>query len=250
VNVLRAEFRKLFTTQTWFWLLIGSLALNALNVVGTLAGSYGSQGYYARHAVDVFGAGSSAFLFVLILGVIGITAEFRHQTITPTVLTTPSRGLVIGAKLVAYLILGVGYAIAGLIVVFAIAVPWLSAKGISLDLGSYGIPRAIFGSLVVVALYAVFGVGFGALITNQAAAVTLSIVISTVVTLLLIAIPGVRNVYPYTPSGAAQAVTLSAVDRHQDHFTFLAPAAGAVVLLAWGLVLAACGVYRMSRDIS
>lgn len=248
-NVLRAEFRKLFTTQVWFWLLLGSLALNALVVIGTMAG-VDSQRDYALNVSDIFGAGGTAYIFVLILGIIGITAEFRHQTITPTLLTTPSRSAVIAAKLIAYLALGFAYALIGLALSLAIALPWLSAKGIDVDFGADDVPRVMIASVLIVSLYAVFGVGFGSLITNQAAAVSLGLVITVVLQGLLTLVPGIRNVYPYTPSGATSAMIINESDRHQDHFTFLTPVQGGIVLLAWGVVLAACGAYRMTRDIS
>lgn len=249
MNVLRAEFRKLFTTQVWFWLLLGSLALNALVVIGTMSGVR-NQMDYALNVSDIFGAGGTAYIFVLILGIIGITAEFRHQTITPTLLTTPSRFVVVAAKLVAYLLLGFVYAVIGLIVSMAIALPWLSAKGIDVDLTADDVPRVMIASVIIVSLYAVFGVGFGSLVTNQAAAVSLGLVVTVVLQGLLTLIPGVRNVYPFTPSGATSAMIIDESDRHQDHFTFLTPVQGGIVLLCWGIVLALCGAYRMTKDVS
>jgi hypothetical protein len=249
MNVLRSEFRKLFTTQTWFWLLLGSLVLNALQVILVVANTHNQADY--RDAIPgIFGGGVFGYVFMLVLGAIGITAEFRHQTITPTVLTTPSRGVVIGAKLLMYLVLGAVYAVLGIVLSLAIALPWLSAKGLDVDLGSDGIVRAMVGTVIIFALYAVLGVGFGALVPNQAAAVTLPIIITVVIEPILSAIPYVRAAYPYFPSGSATALLVQNSDRFQDHYTLLVPVGGALVLLAWGVVLAMCGVYRMNKDIS
>lgn len=248
-NALRSEYRKLFTTQVWFWLLLGNLVLAAIAVIATVATTR-DQSDYVRNVPNIFGAGGSSYVFVMILGIIGITAEFRHQTITPTVLATPSRTQVVGAKLIGYLLLGLGFSVAGLVLSLVIALPWLSAKGIDISLTGDDVPRILFASLLIGALYAVFGVGFGSLVKNQAAAVSVSLVLITVVSSLISVIPGVRAIYPYTPTGATAAITISDVDRHQDGYTFLPPALGALVLLAWGIALAACGVYRMNRDIS
>ena len=40
----------------------------------------------------MFASSSTAYVVVFVLGVLAVTTEFRYQTITPTVLQTPSRG--------------------------------------------------------------------------------------------------------------------------------------------------------------
>lgn len=248
-NLIRAEFRKLFTTQVWFWLLIASLALTALQVVA-LAATTDSQVEYIRNASNIYGSAGSAFIFVMVLGIIGITAEFRHQTITPTLLATPSRSAVVGSKLISYLLVGAGYAAAGVVVTLLVAVPWLSAKGFELNLTDYDIPRTLIAGFIVASLYALVGVGIGSLITNQAAAITLSIVYFLIIENLISIIPWVREVYPYLPGAAAQAMLIAESDREQEYWSYLTPVAGGIVLIAWGLAFSAAGVWRMRRDVS
>ncbi|MCU1688901.1 MAG: hypothetical protein JWN61_2207 [Pseudonocardiales bacterium] len=248
-NLIRAEFRKLFTTQVWFWLLIASLALTSLVVIANVATTE-SQFQYIQNVSNIYGVAGSAYIFVLVLGILGITAEFRHQTITPTLLATPSRAAVVGSKLIAYLLIGAVYAAAGVVLTLAIAVPWLSSKGIELNLGDHGIPRTLISGFIAASLFALVGVGIGALLTNQAAAITLSIVYFLVIEGLLSIIPYVRDAYPYLPGGAAAAMRVTEAERDQEYWSYLSPVAGGVVLVAWALLFSAAGVWRMRRDVS
>ncbi|MGH3852027.1 MAG: hypothetical protein ACRDR6_00710 [Pseudonocardiaceae bacterium] len=59
-----------------------------------------------------------------------MTAEFRHLTATPTFPGHPRRGRVVAAKLITYTVVGLGFGLACLVLAIAIALPWLSAKGI------------------------------------------------------------------------------------------------------------------------
>ena len=159
-GLVKAEFRKLLTTQVWFWMLVVAMSLTVLGVVGTIVGAE-SDAILAAQVRDVFVASSAAFTYVplFVLGVLAITTEFRYQTITPTVLTTPSRWTLINAKIIAYVIVGIAYALACLIVELAVAVPWLAARGIDYSLSDQlGALLAVF---VVLTLFTLFGLGAG-----------------------------------------------------------------------------------------
>ena len=105
----------------------------------------------------------------LLLGVIGMTSEYRHQTITNTFLAHPRRSDVVLSKLVAHAITGAFMGVASLTVTFAIGLPWLTASGIDIhvDRDTMRITLGVIGST---ALYGALGVAVGALIRNQTAA--------------------------------------------------------------------------------
>ena len=67
----------------------------------------------------------------LLLGILGMAGEFRHQTVTQTFLVTPDRGRVVAAKLVAYPLAGILLALTILAFTAAVAAGWLAAKGIT-----------------------------------------------------------------------------------------------------------------------
>ena len=88
IALVRAEFLKLRTTQVWFWMLFAAVAVTALLVVAQIASN---KTISSTDVAGIFTASATGYIVVFVLGVLGITTEFRYQTITPTVLTTPSR---------------------------------------------------------------------------------------------------------------------------------------------------------------
>lgn len=247
LRLVHAEFVKLRTTQVWFWLLLAALALASLLTIGPIAsGAIKDSGDLA----DLFTGAATSYLPVFVLGVLGVTTEYRYQTITPSVLATPARWALVTAKMITYLLVGAAYAALCILVQLAISVPWLSAKDIDVTLGSNDVPRALVSVFAVVVLFGIVGLGFGALVKNQIVAVSVGIIVIQVVNPLLGAIPKVRVVFPYTPFGGLSAL-LNSGDRAGDGFTLLPHWGGAVVLALWAFVPAAIGAaYTMNRDIT
>jgi ABC-2 type transport system permease protein len=249
-RLVRAELLKLRTTQVWFWLLLAVVAISALLVVAQIAPSDGVRN--ARDVPDLFTSSANGYLVVFVLGVLGITTEFRYQTITPTVLQTPSRWTVVGAKMIAYALLGAAYALVGVVVELAVALPWLSSKNVDVDLGDGAVLHAIIGVFGVLAIFGIIGLGVGALVRNQVVAVVVGIIFLLVLQPILIAVPGVREVFPYTPGGAVIAVLRTSGSRDiTDDVQMLTTAGGVIVLLLWAFVPAIVGAsYSMNRDIT
>jgi ABC-2 type transport system permease protein len=250
LRLVRAEFLKLRSTQVWFWLLLASIAITVLGTVGQIAGSNGDLDLQS-HVRDVFTSASSAYIALFVLGVLAVTTEYRYQTITPTVLATPSRWAIVSAKAITYLIAGVAYAVVCLAVEFAIAVPWLSARNITAPLGDQvGAIAAVFG---VVTLMSLVGLGAGALMKNQIVAVSVGLVVLLVVENLVLVIPKVRHIWSYLPGGAINAMTTSSrsSDRRTHDIHLLPIWGGTVTLIVWALAMATMGAaITMRRDIT
>jgi len=249
INLVRAEFRKVFSTQVWFWMLFICLGLTALGVALPIGTSGDAE--VQRHIRDVLStvAEVPAYAPLFVLGVLSVTTEYRYQTITPTVLTTPSRARLITSKLIATALLGIGYALACLALELAIGLPWLAARNIDVHLGSH--LGAILGVFLVLALFAVVGLGAGALIKNQIVAVSVGLAFVLILDHIVVGIPGAKHVYPYLLSGATEAITNSPVERTVNGVHLLSPGGGVAVLIVWGLVMAGLGAgLTMNRDIT
>jgi ABC-type transport system involved in multi-copper enzyme maturation permease subunit len=252
IRLIGGEVRKLFTTKLWLWMLLGAIVLTAIFMSFTIAldGAEGnpqpplSTPEGQRNLFSVVGGSG---VFVLILGIIGITGEFRHQTVTPTFLATPQRGRVVVAKLVTYALAGIGYGIVVVAFAIALALPWLAVKDIDLSLPDNGIPGVLVGTVVGLAVYSMLGVGVGALVRNQIAAVVGSLVYLFVVEAFAAALPTIRDYYKYLPGGANSALTGAS----QPGTTLLEPWQGGLLLVAYGLVFAIAGTWlAVRRDVS
>lgn len=248
VRLIRAELLKLRTTQVWFWLLLAAVAIAGLFVIAPLASN---DIHTTDDVAGMFTSSGAAYIPVFVLGVLSVTTEFRYQTITPTVLATPSRWALITAKMITYALVGAVYAAICLLIQLAIALPWLSSKGIHVSLGSDHLPRALGGVFAVVALFGIVGLGAGALLRNQIVAVTVGVIFLLVLQNLLLIIPVVKHVFPFMPGGGVSSILTITGDRTANSVQLLSPLGGVLVLLGWAFVPAILGAsITMNRDIT
>jgi ABC-2 type transport system permease protein len=247
---LRAEVRKLLTTQVWFWLVLLAVGLSLLVACLISGFSQVSDGGVPLEAA-LNAAIGFASLIAAVLGVIGITGEYRHLTATPTFLSVPRRGTVVSAKLVVFLLTGLLLGVLCVGAVVAVAAPWLSARDFPIDVGQDSTVRIIFGGIAAVAVYGIIGVGVGALLRNQVAAVVGIVIYLFVAEPILSAIPKVQAAYPYLPGGAASALTATDDPNVQSPVDLLEPWQGGLLLLAYGLVFAILGtMLTVRRDVT
>jgi hypothetical protein len=185
----------------------------------------------------------------LLLGILGMAGEFRHQTVTQTFLVTPDRGRVVAAKLVAYPLGGIALTLAILAFTAAVATGWLAAKGITPSLLDARLGRVLLGVLLgavlAAGLCALVGVGVAALVRNQVAALVGVAVWVLVVEGLLMSLLNIpSSLAKWLPSAAAAALT----NPGGGHLSRLG---GALLLTAYALVLAAAGTRLVvRRDIT
>ena len=250
-NLIKAEFRKVFSTQVWFWLLLLALGLTALGTIGSILSPHDNAQLQAQ-VRDVFTAATHtpAYVVIFALGVLSVTTEYRYQTITPTVLITPSRWTLITAKLASTTLLGIAFSLACVILEMAMALPWLHSRGITIDFGSH--VGALLLVILVFTLYALVGLGVGALLKNQIVAVAVGVAFVLIIDHVVAVIPGVKHAYQFMLSGATDAITTTpgSNDRISD-VHLLSVAGGVVVMLVWAAVTALVGAgLTMNRDIT
>ncbi|NLT56357.1 MAG: ABC transporter permease [Actinomycetales bacterium] len=258
------ELLKIRTTRMWWGLLTAGVAMALFQSIFTaaLAGrSVGGQPSGLPAPDDpavlrtLYASGFlGGYVFVLVLGVLGLAAEYRHQTITHTFLAVPRRPRIVLAKLLAYLLAGAGFGavlvatgvVAGGIVILL--------RGYPLGLDAPGVPRTIGLSVLGCAVWTIVGLGVGILIRNQVAAIVVSVLVAYLVDPLLSfglnQVEGGGDVARYLPSQASAAIAEGptsgtfAVD-------LLPWWGGLLVLCGYGLVCAAAGtLLTLRRDVS
>lgn len=259
IRIIRAELLKLTTTRLWWIMLLVMLGYVAIPLGFTIAfaGQSSGQGQVTAPALgslafqeNAWSTGSGGTLFAAILGVVMMTAEYRYQTITTTFLVTPRRTRVVVAKLAATVVVGVLLALAVLVLSGAVVLVTVLASGG--DLAFTGtIARIVVGVLAVLALYTLFGLGLGALVRNQVAAIVAVIVWMFLVDTIVNAIPALQPAGKWTPGGAAQALTTTSNSFGADTSYLLPPWAGALVLLGYAVLFAVlASATTLRRDIT
>lgn len=244
---LRAELLKLRTTRTTRTLLLSMTGLILLVVslhIFTLKAADLSQ---AANQPHVFGWGTTiGALFAALFGAIGITAEFRHGTIRPTLLVTPDRRLVVAAKVAVAVITGLVVGLVAEALVAAIGSAEFAIRGITVTLTAGDIAQMIAGGAAAAALWAVIGTGLGLLVRAQ-----VGTVVGLCVWLLLLENILIGNApadAKYAPGASAGA--LAGMIPNAGSAKLLAPILGGLLLAGYAVTAALGGLFGFTnRDI-
>ena len=240
---LKAEMLKVRSTRTTLGLFAGMIGLTLLIVLLTGLLSH-ADGLSSRNDQrGLIAPGAVALIFSGLAGVLLVTSEYRYGTVRPTFLFTPRRGKVLSAKLTAGLLAGLVFGAVTVGLAVGIGSLILSARGIPSALTGGDFALIVFGGLAAVALFGAFGVGLGAILRSQVAAVIALLAWEFVVNSLLFGLA--PSVGRFMPTPAADAL-MGLKTAH-----LLAPAVGGVVLLAWTAVLALAGLaLTLRRDVN
>jgi ABC-type transport system involved in multi-copper enzyme maturation permease subunit len=249
IRLVRAEWTKLFTTKVWLGLLLGAVVLViGFSVLFTSFAGNPDSGIpavgtplYEQLALTT---GANANILFLILGIIGMTQEYRHRTATPTFLTTPRRWRVVVAKLLAYAVAAAAFAVVVVIVNYLVVLVHAGARGAAPSLNADNVEVLVSSALALV-IYAVIGVGLGALLRNQVGAIVGGLVYLFVVEPVIRSIPATSGAYKWMPGGGLEALTATF-----EGPELLGAWQGALLLLGYGLLAALLGtLLAVRRDV-
>lgn len=259
---IKAEFRKLFSTRMWWILIIVMVAyLGFMSIL---------LGFALSSAPAEFGGGAEdsgvqiaslvysvtnpfGYVFPLLIGSLMFTGEFRHKTITATLLVGPNRNVLLLAKILVAIVLGAIYGLVATATTVAGAAPFLSFVGDGAHLGEPEIWKLLAASVLTFMLWAMLGAAVGGLITNQVAAIIVILAftqfVEPILRVALVAWESARGVSKFLPSAAGDAIIGSSF-MTGDMVELLARYQGVLMLLAYVAVFAALArVITLRRDI-
>jgi ABC-2 type transport system permease protein len=239
--LVRAELLALRTIRTTWALLAGAVLLTAVLAVYPVvgAGKAGAPSIGTAGALlAVLGAPGRGSLVAMILGVLAVTAEVRHRTLTTTFLRSTRRARVLVAKGAAVVLLAAAVAVADLVVALAVG---LTTGAVQPSLLNADIVLRVLGLLLAYPLYGLIGVAAGALIGYQPVAVLLPVAWALVLEDLAL-----HMAPAWTVSWSLGGVT-AALANAGDVTGVLPMATGGAALLAYTLLLLALGAVRLAR---
>jgi ABC-2 type transport system permease protein len=241
-RLVQAEIFKLRTTRTFYGLVGGSLALVLTIVI--LVTAFVNFSASDHPLTDMMGIAGFVQVFALMLGILSITTEFRHGTITPSLLVVPDRLRLVLSKLGASILVGLALGLLSSVLVALIV------KGIGglRDLDTSGdVLPLIIGSTIASGLFAALGVGVGSVMRNQVGAIIGSLVYLFVLENLLQIIPGVDDVLSkYGVNGVSSG--LSGATEPSD---LLAQLPAGLLFAGYCAVFVVAGILLMrERDIT
>ena len=260
---LVSEYRKLISTRMW-WLMLLVLAGYLAFIAGVMALSFAVAPEDAgldlppkEIATAVYGLiNAIGYVFPLVIGSLAMTTEFRHQTITQSLLAEPRRGVFLGAKLLATIPLGLLYGVVGTIAVVGVSAPVLAGAGDGAFLTDGDVIAVILLGILVTALWAVIGAAFGSVLTNQVAAIVVILAftqfVEPIARVAFTAFDSLAGVSKFLPGAAADGLMGASFfgSFGGGSTELLSRPVALLVLLAYAGVLAAVGRYStLRRDI-
>ncbi|MFE9688240.1 ABC transporter permease [Micromonospora sp. NPDC005806] len=196
MNLVRSELLKIRTTNTWWIFGLITLPLWALallfNWLQAETLTSGNMGDVPADQADQLEAVRSAaslaaniytngqffgLLIVMLLGIVVVTSEFFHQTVTTTFLTAPHRTAVMLAKLAAAGVLALFFWLGTTLLNLVFGPLILNAVDVGAHLDSGAVWRAVALNGLAYLLWSVLGVGIGVLIRSQIGATVTGILL-------------------------------------------------------------------------
>jgi len=277
IGAIRSEIRKVFTTRLWWGMGLGMALLAALIAMGFAAllgnadfddGS-GSGNPFAAMTVGtaqlIYNAGiiqQMTILFPLAMGVLLITGEYRHKTISATFLSTPNRWVVLVSKMVAVAVTGALYAVLHAAASVAGAAPIIKfVKNQPTLLAEPKVWESLGIGILAFIIWMLLGFSIGMLIRNQIAAVLIAVGATFIIQIALNIIFTVKEWYSamkWIPGNltsnmlitsdplAGQTVNPQTQAQYFDHWW-----QAALVLIAYAAALSIIGAWLTTRrDVS
>ena len=241
--LVRAELLKVRTTRGW-WVYLGVIVLLVGIAVAGDTGSNPDAPPQIEFQVGLVESAGFGAVLAIILGITIVTTEFRHGTVTPTFLAEPGRERVLASKTLAGSLVALLFGLLALLVVAAVALPWLSITGDEIHLLDGEVGTRAAQTLLSMVLWGLMGVAIGSVVHSQVAALVGTLVWIFIGETLLWGLFGLIDL-----DGAAAYLPFRALDGADgtggEDLLGYWPALA--VSLGWIALIGAAGVVRTRR---
>ena len=256
MNLIRAEFMKLLYPRRTYGILLAAVAIAVLGSAFTpyaltQVTNYVTMPLSTSAAVDgVYAKALAGYIFAVIIGVLTVTSEFNNHTAIATYLAAPKRWQPMLAKV---FVAAIGGAVLNLVATLTGMASAAYALTFYPDSAAPS-PNIWFNfSLVATltgAVLSLIGVGIGALIRNQNAAVSVSLVWLFLVDRILGVI--FVDVGKYLPTGLVTSlmelkINVKGNGLNLNTGDYLAPWPAAGLLVAYGAVFVTAALLTTNR---
>jgi ABC-2 type transport system permease protein len=242
---ISSELRKIITIRSP-WLLLAAGPLIVVAGVTGLVESGGNLRDPATQSQALSHVGLAAVV-TLIFGIMAVSGEYRHGTITDTCLSFPGRRSVIAAKLAVYGLVGAAAGLVSAAAAVAVTAAWWTAKGGSFHLSAGDAWLTLGGGVAANLGLAIVGVGLGALIRSPVGAVAAALAWIAVVEGSVAQLVGAEAAR-WLPLRASEALDRSSL---LGAAHVLPQWAGELVLLGYAVVLAGAAlITTLRRDVT
>lgn len=260
-RAIAAEFRKTFSTRVW-WVLLLILVGYVAFIAGILGFAFSVDTGGTPLPLDVAPLVYSmvtaiGYVFPVIFGALSVTGEVRHRTLTPTFLVTPTRGIVLAAKLVVGGVVGAVYGLAGVLTVVGLGAVIFGATDGDPMLDQPDVWALLNRIVLAMALWGLVGVGLGVLVPSQIGSIVAILAFTQLVEPIARTagafIEWLDPVVRFLPGAAGDALVGASI------FSVMSGGAGdplewwqgGLVLLAYAIVFAVIGNFTFwRRDVT
>jgi ABC-2 type transport system permease protein len=241
-NLFAAELLKLRTIRAMWGFAVAVVGFAGLIAAGHIGSPPDGDRLVPDYQFDlVLNGAFPAVVLALLLGILLFTNEFRHGTISRTLLVTPRRPLLVALKLMVGAAAGVGLALLAFVTTAVVAVIWLGILDVPLELDDAA--DAMWRALLASALIGALGAAVGGFIHSQVGALVGTLVwlfIAEPLVWVLLGLVDLDGVADYLP-----AVTVLSILGTDDENLSYAGAVGMAV--AWTAVATVLAVWRTRR---
>jgi hypothetical protein len=240
--LIGAELLKLRTTRGWIGYVLALVVLTAIGVAAQVGAASEFDLITPEFQRDLVSS-SVASLIAFLLGITSVTVEWRHGTITRSLLANPRRERFMVAKTITGFLAGIALAALAVTVVLAVAVPMIAADEASFVFdGELG--ARVGRVLLAAALWGALGAGLGALVRSQTVALVVGILwilLAEALLTLLLGLVDAEGAADFLPGQALGALEGSGG-------LGLSPAAGGLVGLAYVVGVGVLGWVRVEHS--